>query len=223
MQLCPLGTSWLSGRIYKMQLRAVDILLQDMEKCSPEGRDCFERNFRHSFNCTVTCEGVYADVQWKDEPIMKEEVEDELVGEVFEESFGEEVQKEIKTLEKKLMRMYKMYADLEKKVKLMEGNKAEEELDKEKFKRLIAEYENFKTDNVRHFRFNANATSSMFGKYSLSVFNMYKTNMNVKGYRKVIVQEKSCHTQPSSWCRFTLTRPLLTRWRETKRSRKRLS
>ena len=157
-----------------MQLRAVDILLQDMEKCSPEGRDCFERNFRRSFNCTVSCEGVYADVQWKDEPIMKEEVEDELVGEVFEESSGEEVQKEIKTLEKKLMRMYKMHADLENKVKLMEGNKAEEELDKEKFKRLIAEYDTFKTDNVRHFRFNANATSSMFGKYSLSVFNMYK-------------------------------------------------
>ena len=71
---------------------------------------------------------------------MKEEIADELVGGefemVFQESFGEEVQQEIKTLDKKLMRMYKMYADLERKLLLMEGNKAGREMGKEKFKKL---------------------------------------------------------------------------------------
>ena len=144
-----------------------------MEKCSPEGRDCIERNFHLTFNCSVTCEGVYADVQWKDEPIMKEEVEDSLVGEeianAVEESVGEEAQKEIKMLDKKLMRMYKMYADLERKVKLMEG-KTGEEMDKEKFEKLIAEYKKFKMENVRHFRFHPWATSSMFGKPFIKYF-----------------------------------------------------
>ena len=151
----------------------VDTLLQGMEKCSPEGRDCIERNFHSTFNCSVTCEGVYADVQWKDEPIMKEEVEDDLVGEeianVFEESVGEEAQKETRMLHKQLMRMYKKYDDLERKVKLMEG-KTGEEMDREKFEKLIAEYKKFKKDNVRHFRFHPCATSSMFGKPFIKYF-----------------------------------------------------
>ena len=70
---------------------------------------------------------------------MNEEIADELVGGefemVFQESFGEEVQREIKTPDKKLMRMYKMHADLERKLLLMEG-KAGREMGKEKFKKL---------------------------------------------------------------------------------------
>ena len=33
--------------------------------CDPKGRDCIERNFAKSFNCSTTCVGIYADVQWK--------------------------------------------------------------------------------------------------------------------------------------------------------------
>ena len=50
-----------------------DILLQDMEKCSPKGRDCFEKHSSQTFNCSATCEGVYADVLWEEDTIMKEE------------------------------------------------------------------------------------------------------------------------------------------------------
>ena len=39
------------------------LLLKDLEKCSPRGRDCIEKNFAQTFNCNVTCEGIYADVQ----------------------------------------------------------------------------------------------------------------------------------------------------------------
>ena len=60
--------------------------------------------------------------------------------------------------------------ELEREMKLMKGNKKNmaEEMDKEKFKKLISEYKKFKMKNVRHFRFHPNATH--FGKPSLSSF-----------------------------------------------------
>ena len=36
-------------------------ILQAMEKCGPEGRDCIERHSTLDFNCSVTCEGIFAD------------------------------------------------------------------------------------------------------------------------------------------------------------------
>ena len=32
--------------------------------CSPEDRDCIEGSIGQDFNCSVSCEGIYADVQW---------------------------------------------------------------------------------------------------------------------------------------------------------------
>ena len=32
--------------------------------CSPTGRDCIEGAIGQDFNCSVSCEGIYADVQW---------------------------------------------------------------------------------------------------------------------------------------------------------------
>ena len=36
-----------------------------MKKCGPKGRDCIERNSAETFNCSMTCEGIYADINWK--------------------------------------------------------------------------------------------------------------------------------------------------------------
>ena len=33
--------------------------------CGPEGRDCIEKNSAETFNCSMTCEGMYADIGWK--------------------------------------------------------------------------------------------------------------------------------------------------------------
>ena len=46
---------------------------QGMQRCSPKGRDCIESNFTLTFNCSVSCEGVYADVQWVNEPFEEGE------------------------------------------------------------------------------------------------------------------------------------------------------
>ena len=36
-----------------------------MTKCGPQGRDCVERNSAQTFNCSTTCKGMYADINWK--------------------------------------------------------------------------------------------------------------------------------------------------------------
>ena len=30
--------------------------------CGPEGRDCIEKNSAETFNCSMTCKGMYADI-----------------------------------------------------------------------------------------------------------------------------------------------------------------
>ena len=140
-----------------------------MKKCSPKGRDCFERNFPRTFNCSATCEGVYADVQWQDDPIMNEE----------------DVRKEMEKLDKKLSRTYKMYPDLERKMKLMIGNKVNigEEIDKEKFRKLISEYKKFKMENVRHIKFHPNEASNMFGKGRVQrIFSVTRRSRSDESY-----------------------------------------
>ena len=128
-----------------------------MEICGPKGRDCIERNSTKSFYCSTTCEGIYADVQWvgkKIEDEMKDEAQED-----FESKFKGEVGEE-------LNKFYRRFADLEKEMQLMKssGQQKGEELDKKKYKMLIAEYRKFKREHVKHFRLNSAENSSSFGK-----------------------------------------------------------
>ena len=129
------------------------LFLQDLELCSPKGRDCIERNSTQSFNCSTTCEGIYADVQWVGKKI-EEDVEDEDEAEAaVERKMKEEVGEELAKL---------VYRQLKKEVELLKSNGQEkgEELDKEKYKMLIET----ETKIVKHFRFNSASDSSSFGK-----------------------------------------------------------
>ena len=126
-----------------------------METCGPRGRDCIERNSTASFNCSVTCEGVYADVQWTGKKI--EEIKDEEAEAAVEREFRGKDNEELNKLLKRL-------AHLEREMKVLKssGQEKGEELDKEKYKMLITEYRKFKTKNVRHIRFNS---GYIFGKF----------------------------------------------------------
>ena len=133
---------------------------QDMEICGPKGRDCIERNSTRSFNCSTTCEGIYADVQWVGKKI-EEDVKDEDEAEAaVERKMREEVGEELVKL------VYKQLADLKTEMKLLKssGQEKGEELDKEKYKMLIAEYRKFKRENVKHFWFNSGESMGAFGK-----------------------------------------------------------
>ena len=129
-----------------------------MEICSPTGRDCIEKKSTKNFNCSTTCEGIYADVEWVGKKI-EEEMEDDEAEDAFERKMKGEVGEE-------LNKVYKQLARLKTEMKLMKisGVEKGEELDKEKYKMLVAEYRKFKTENVRHFRFNSAENSTSFGK-----------------------------------------------------------
>ena len=129
-----------------------------MGRCDLRGRDCIERNSRESFNCSTTCDGIFSDVWWVPNNIEEEMKDDEAEAAIeakFKGVNGEELNK-----------FYKRFADLEKEMKLMKrgGQELGEEVEKEKYKMLIAEYRKFKTKNVKHFRLNSAENSSSFGK-----------------------------------------------------------
>ena len=107
--------------------------------CEPKGRECIERNSSQAFNCSSTCKGIYATVQWVPKGI-DEDVADETVA---KREGGEPSH-----FEKRL-------AALEKKLQKMENDRdgKGDEVDAEKYKMLIAEYKRFKKQNIQHTRF----------------------------------------------------------------------
>ena len=129
-----------------------------MEVCNPRGRDCIEKNSAKTFNCSTTCVGIYADVQW--------------VGNIIEEKTDEDSKEDIGSdRDDVLEKMQRRLAELERKMeKVFEegaiGQKGEE-MDKEKYKSLVAEYRKLKSKNVKHFRFSSVRTSSAFGEFVL--------------------------------------------------------
>ena len=92
-------------------------------------------------------------------------VEDE---EDSDEATGKDVMETniVKRFRKMESKMELMYNDLKKEMELMKGaiGKKGEEIDKEKYLKLIAEYKTFKKKNVQHFRFSSVANLSNFGK-----------------------------------------------------------
>ena len=127
-----------------------------MELCDPIGRDCIERNSANSFNCSTTCEGVYAYIKLNP-------IEDEMKGEEVEDVVETESKGKV---DEHLNKLYKQLGDLRKEIMLLKSNGQEKgkEVDKEKYEKLIAEYRNFKTMNVKHFRFSFAANASAFGE-----------------------------------------------------------
>ena len=55
-----------------------------MKKCTPRGRDCIEKNSAQTFNCSMTCKGMYADIHWKAAE-MKNEMDKEKYTELSSE------------------------------------------------------------------------------------------------------------------------------------------
>ena len=82
----------------------------------------------------------------------------------LEGKIDDDIMKMFHLLESKMKLMKTdMKNNVEELMKIATGQKGEE-LDKEKFNMLISEYRKFKTRNVKHFRFNSEATWSTFGK-----------------------------------------------------------
>ena len=79
-------------------------LLQAMEKCDPKGRNCIEKHSTLVFNCSLTCEGIFADTVHlgldKVERNMKDSFNNINVAELDEKKFKKLVS-EYKNFKKK--------------------------------------------------------------------------------------------------------------------------
>lgn len=128
-----------------------------MQICNPSGRDCIEHNSAETFNCSTSCTGIYADVQWVGNDI-EEEINDHT--DDLMDLVENDPQKILALIEKKFKVMRKDVGEI---VKSTIG-KGIEEQDKETYKRLISEYRKFKTRSVKYFRFNSAADFSAYGR-----------------------------------------------------------
>ena len=131
-----------------------------MEICKPEGRDYVEKYSAATFNCSTTCVGIYADLQWVGNAIEEktdEGFKEEVCSDVRSKDRDDVLERRLAELEKKMEKVFKEGAVGEK----------GEEMDKEKYKSMIAEYRKFKSRNVKHFRFSSASTSSAFGELVL--------------------------------------------------------
>ena len=132
-----------------------------MPICNPSGRDCIEHNFAETFNCSTSCTGIYADVQWVGSDI-EEEIRDETeeVGELAVDDMMQSFHILKRELEREIKLIRKDFGEI---VKSTFG-KGVDEQDKKTYKRLITEYRKFKTRNVKCYSFNNAAHLSSYGR-----------------------------------------------------------
>ena len=138
----------------------IGLLFQDIAICDVKGRDCIEKSSSKTFECNTTCTGIYADVEWVGKSI-EEEFKDDDIHTNFEGKIDDELLKVLIHFKTDMMRHMKN--DVQDVMKIATGQRGKE-LDREKYNMLVAEYRNFKTKNVKHFKFNSAANLSMFGK-----------------------------------------------------------
>ena len=121
-------------------------LSQGFQVCDPKGRDCIERNSTRVFNCSLSCEGIFASVQWIRKDVDEHVKDDEAM------KTEENDSKELNQYERRL-------AALERKMESLHNDRdgKGEEVDAEKYKMLIGEYRKFKAQRVKHFRLNSKA------------------------------------------------------------------
>ena len=129
-----------------------------MEICDSKGRDCIEKYSSETFNCSTTCVGIYADV-WIEKNIEAETADENSATYIEDDMRANSTDDVLDGMQRRLVELERKMERMEKVV----GQK-EEELDKEKFKLLIAEYKKFKSKNIKHFRFSSSVTSSAFGE-----------------------------------------------------------
>ena len=130
--------------------------LQDDLVCGPTGRDCIEGAIGQDFNCSVSCEGIYADVQWLGGSD----------GEKGKGATGDDV--DLQDVEGQRGFLYRL-------------SSYEENLDRKKIFALVNEYNAFKKRNVRHFKFNAETPEPSYGKKLKGKGQLFFYNVLLQG------------------------------------------
>ena len=132
-----------------------------MEICDTEGRDCIEKISVETFNCSTTCVGIYADVQWGGTTIKEDTYDEDSTI-----NTGTGLKPKNRYNDELLDKVLRRLADLEKEMDTLKGAVGHkgEELDMKKYKLMITEYRKYKSKNVKHFRLSSSKNSSTFGE-----------------------------------------------------------
>ena len=127
---------------------------QGMNKCDLKGRKCIETSSSKTYNCRTTCVGIYADVQWREMLLEEDKAHKEKNTTSKLQEEGEDT------------KLHQQLADLRMEMKQLksQGQGRGEQVDKEKYKMMVAEYRKFKAKTVKHFKLNGRASSNSFGK-----------------------------------------------------------
>ena len=129
--------------------------------CDAKGRDCIEKDSLRTFNCSTTCVGIYADLQWAG-TTLKEDTDDED----STINAGTGLKPKNRYDDELLDMVLRRLADLEKEMDIVKGavgHKGEEQ-DMRKYKLMITEYRKYKSKNVKHFRLSSSKNLSIFGE-----------------------------------------------------------
>ena len=110
-------------------------------------------NSAKTFNCSATCEGMHADIQWQGN-----DIEDEI-GEMHDLDT-----ESMDNFEEAQVKLLKRVAQLEREVKMLKSGFGNTWEDLEKYKMLITEYRKFKAKNMKHFRFKDDSNSGTVGE-----------------------------------------------------------
>ena len=129
--------------------------------CDLKGRDCIEANSAETFNCSTTCVGIYADVQFKEKLLQEERDGEETEKTIKLTGKGEEFERQLADFIRR--EMFRLKSSEEAKG---------EKVDEKKYKMLVAEYRKFKEKNVKHFKIDLRANASAFGEFKHPWFDV---------------------------------------------------
>ena len=140
-------------------------LSQERDVCSPQGRECIEKNSNETFGCNVACVGIHADVQRVEEDAVDGDWMEE-----YEERYPEQFDKDVKI--HSVQSILKHLKTVQEDIHILKQNKKnmmtkEEKANKRKISKLVNEYTKFKSQNLPIFKFNPTKKSKFFGLYCI--------------------------------------------------------
>jgi len=146
-------------------------------------------NSSKNFNCSTTCVGMHADIQWHEYKIEDEMEDSESVHSVDTDFMDK--------YEEASAKLLKRVAFLEKELKMLKRGFGITEKWLEKYKMLTAEYRKFKAKNVKHFRFKLDSNSGTFGEIRIFLFaySIFKFRKRTATFTPPIGGDLLCHSQ----------------------------
>ena len=160
LKKCNCVPSYVLGFQVKIQIEANYLKIQNNEICDPKGWDCMGENGHKNFSCSVTCQGIYADVRMVKERLTKTPIKEH--NSIEEIPTTSEIQVLLNEIEK---------------LRGSIGGEEQEE-DNKKISQLVEQYKEFKKKNLPNFLFNPQKGTEKYCKWK--TFGRVTNHLNKK-------------------------------------------